>query len=113
MFLGNKGQWTPTFPGCEESWNHRRWGKEPSLPLNNSINKAFGNVKKRGVVGSEAVIGMANWAGGGVELQHLAALSCDASRLPEMAPIAEEETTGFFGAPKCWLICLPNRNGKL
>lgn len=36
---------------------------------------------------------MANWSG---EMQHLAALSCDPSRLPEMAPMLEEETRVFW-----------------
>ena len=36
---------------------------------------------------------MANWSG---EMQHLAALSCDPSRLPEMAPMLEEETKVFW-----------------
>ena len=36
---------------------------------------------------------MANWSG---EMQHLAALSCDPSRLPEMAPMLEEESRFFW-----------------
>ena len=39
------------------------------------------------------MIGIANWSG---EMQHLAALSCDPSRLPEMAPMLEEETRAFW-----------------